>query len=245
MKNKNVSKKDFLIQKTMDTKRIFDFLNDIKENNNREWFADNKERYKSAFADFQEIANLLIARISSFDKDIANVQAKDCLFRIYRDIRFSPNKVPYKTHFGVYIASAGGRKSPRAGYYLHLEPNESLICGGIYMPEPNVLKALRQAIYDNIDEFKELVEDPKFTSKLSFWEDEQLKSVPRGFPKDWADANYLKVKHYTYGAYFDDSFFRSKNWLDETVDLFHRIYPLNRFFNYTVDEVLKIMNYKL
>ena len=221
----------------MDTKRIFDFLNDIKRNNNREWFAENKARYQAVSADFQEITNLLIARISAFDKEIAGLQAKDCIFRIYRDIRFH-DKTPYKTHLGTYICAGGGRKSERSGYYLHLEPGNCLLSGGLWCPQPAVLKAVRQAVYENIDEFKEIVENPNFTHTFTFGENDQLKTVPRGFPKDFPDANYLKHKHYTVYRLVPDAFFAADDWFDNAVETFRTMQPLHRFLNYTVDEVL-------
>ena len=223
----------------METKRIFNFLNDIKKNNNREWFAENKAHYQAAFADFQEITNLLIARISEFDKEIAGLQAKDCIFRIYRDTRFH-DKTPYKTHLGTYICAGGGRKSERSGYYLHLEPGNCLLSGGLWCPQPAVLKAVREAVYDNIDEFKEIIENHRFSDIFTFGEDEntKLKTVPRGFPKDFADADYLKHKHYTVYRHEPDAFFAENDWFEKTVETFRSMQPLHRFLNYTVDEVL-------
>lgn len=136
---------------------ILQFLTELVANNNREWFAENKGKYELALNQFTEIVNTLIAQIGEFDASIRGMQAKDCIFRIYRDVRFSHDKSPYKNHFGAYISANGGRKSERAGYYIHFEPNASLLAGGLYCPTPPVLKAIRQSVFDNIEEYKEIV----------------------------------------------------------------------------------------
>ena len=157
----------------MHTEDIINFLKELNENNDREWFAQNKSRYEKVKSKFEEISRLLISEISIFDNDIKNVDVKDCVFRIYRDIRFSTDKTPYKTHFGVYIASAGGRKSQRGGYYLHLDPAGSFIAVGVWCPPPNILKALRQSVCDNIDELNEIRNETGFNTyfKTFFIED--------------------------------------------------------------------------
>ncbi len=225
----------------MNTQNIFRFLSELRENNNREWFAENKAKYLQAKTDFEQITTAMITRIAEFDKEIAPVQAKDCIFRIYRDTRFH-DKTPYKNHFGAYICAGGGRKSERSGYYLHFELGNSMLSGGLWCPQPAVLKAIRQAVYDNIDEFKEIIENPAFAGTFIFGEDENtmLKTVPRGFPKDFPDANYLKHKHYTVYRNEPDAFFADKNWFEQAVDIFRTMQPLHRFLNFTVDETLDL-----
>ncbi len=126
--------------------QILQFLTELRENNYREWFQDNKKRYDALKDGFTEEVQQLINRIGLFDPEIIGLEAKDCLFRIYRDIRFSPDKTPYKTHFGAYIAR-GGRSSERGGYYLHLEPGNSMLSGGVWMPPTPLLKKLRQEFF--------------------------------------------------------------------------------------------------
>jgi uncharacterized protein (TIGR02453 family) len=222
----------------MNANNILDFLAELRRNNNREWFAANKDKYLRAMSDFEKITERLIAHISLFDKEIAGLQAKDCIFRIYRDVRFSHDKSPYKNHFGAYICAGGGRKSERAGYYLHLELGNCMLSGGIYMPQPAVLKALRQAVYDNIDEFKGIVESKQFTQYFILDDWEKLKTVPRGFPKDFPDAEYIKHKHYSFLHKAQDDFFLQDDFVEKTATMFKEMYPANRFLNYTVDEVL-------
>jgi uncharacterized protein (TIGR02453 family) len=221
----------------MNGKNILQFLSELNDNNNREWFTENKDKYQRAMGDFEEMVNYLIAHIAEFDKEIVGLQAKDCIFRIYRDVRFSHDKSPYKDHFGAYICAGGGRKSLRAGYYVHLQLGNCMMGGGIYCPEPNVLKALRQAVYDNIDEFKEIVEEKSFAATFKDME-EKLKTIPRGFPKDFPDGEYLKNKHYAYTHIVTDDFFAADDCAKKTVEILKGMQPINRFLNYTVDEVL-------
>lgn len=221
----------------MNIHNILQFLNELKINNNREWFAENKVRYDKLKTDFENLSKELIREISLFDEEIKHVEAKDCVFRIYRDTRFSHDKTPYKTHFGVFIASAGGRKSQRGGYYLHLDPDGCFFGAGVWCPQPELLKALRQSVYDNIDELNEIRKSPDFAQYFNdFFEEDKLKTVPRGFPKDFPDAELLKLKHYLVEYKFDDQFVNSDNFIQRVVEVAKCAYPLNVFLNYTVDE---------
>jgi len=222
----------------MPTKNILQFLNELKTNNNREWFAENKNWYESVKKDFEQISKDLIIEISKFDEEIKHVEVKDCVFRIYRDTRFSHDKTPYKTHFGVYIATAGGRKSQRAGYYLHLDPAGCFVGTGVWCPQPELLKALRQSVYDNIEELNEIRSKPDFKQHFtSFFEDDKLKTVPRGFPKDFPDAELLKLKHYLVECKLDESILDSNDFVPKVAEIFKTAFPFNMFLNYTVDEV--------
>ena len=223
----------------MHTEDIINFLRELNENNNREWFAQNKSRYERVRSKFEEISRLLIAEISVFDNDIKNVDVKDCVFRIYRDIRFSTDKTPYKTHFGVYIASAGGRKSHRGGYYLHLDPAGCFIAVGVWCPPPNILKALRQSVCDNIDELNEIRNEASFNTYFkTFFEEDKLKNVPAGFPRDFPDAELLKLKHYMVEYKLDDKILNASDFVLQLAQIARAGYPLNKFLNYTVDEVI-------
>ena len=223
----------------MHTEDIINFLKELNENNNREWFAQNKSRYEKVKSKFDEISRLLISEISIFDNDIKNVDVKDCVFRIYRDIRFSTDKTPYKTHFGVYIASAGGRKSQRGGYYLHLDPAGSFIAVGVWCPPPNILKALRQSVFDNIDELNEIRNEASFSTYFkTFFEEDKLKKVPAGFPRDFPDAELLKLKHYMVEYKLDDKILNASDFVLQLAQIARAGYPLNKFLNYTVDEVI-------
>lgn len=216
---------------------ILNFLNELKVNNNREWFAVNKSRYESLRIGYEQIVKQLILEISIFDEEIKHVQVKDCVFRIYRDTRFSHDKTPYKTHFGAYIAAGGGRKSQRGGYYLHIDPAGSFIAVGIWSPEPDLLKVLRQSVYANIEEFNTIRKQQDFAANFPvFFEENKLKTVPRNFPKDFQDADLLKLKHYIVEHQMTDAMVCSENAVAKIAELAKIAYPLNRFLNYSIDE---------
>ena len=223
----------------MQIQSILDFLTELKENNNREWFSENKSRYEILKSEFEVFSKDLIAAISVFDEDIKHVEAKDCIFRIYRDTRFSHDKTPYKTHFGVFIASSGGRKSQRGGYYIHLDPAESFVGCGVWCPQPDVLKALRQSVCDNIEELNTIRQHPDFSRYFNeFFQEDKLKTLPKGFPKDFIEPELLKLKHYLVSAVLTDQIIKSENCVSEIVNILQCAYPFNKFLNYTVDEVL-------
>lgn len=222
----------------MNIDNILRFLDELKINNNREWFAENKTWYDQVRAEFEFLSKDLILEISKFDEDIKHVEVKDCVFRIYKDIRFSHDKTPYKTHFGVFVASAGGRKSQRGGYYLHLDPAGCFVAVGVWSPEPALLKALRQSVYDNIDELNGIRNNPNFSRYFNtFFDEDKLKTVPKGFPKDFPDAELLKLKHYMVEYKLEDALREKEDFVQQVAEIAKQAYPLNRFLNYTVDEV--------
>lgn len=216
---------------------IFEFLRELSVNNDRVWFQANKGRYEALREMFIEEIQGLINRIVLFDPEITGLEAKDCLFRIYRDIRFSPNKQPYKTYMSAYI-SQGGRKSEHAGYYVHLEPDNCILSGGIWMPPSKLLKMLRQDIYDQIDEFTQILEDPSFKSIFPGLEGDMLSRMPAGFPADSPYGYILKHKDFSVMSYRPEKFFSQDNWIDQVAADFRKLLPFNRFLNYTVDEYL-------
>ena len=134
-------------------KVVLDFLALLEENNNREWFQQNKKQYDEAKAEVESFVNSIIGGLAKFDESVKYVEAKDCMFRIFRDVRFAKDKSPYKINMGAWITHAG-RKSPGPGYYIHLQPGGSFLAAGVYMPEPDQLKKIRNEIYYNIAEFK-------------------------------------------------------------------------------------------
>jgi len=223
----------------MQVSEIIRFLAALSENNNREWFSANKGWYDSLKKEFDALSSKLILKIAEFDEDIKNVEASECVFRIYRDVRFSHDKTPYKTHFGVFIASAGGRKSQRGGYYLHLDPAGCFVGVGVWCPPPPLLKALRKSVYDNIDELNEIRNEAEFANLFThFFEEDKLKTVPPGFPKDFPDAELLKLKHYLVEYKLDEKIIESEDFIDKIAHIFKIAYPFNKFLNYTVDEVI-------
>lgn len=215
---------------------IFHFLKELSENNNREWFNANRDKYDKARNEFDNLLTAVISRIALFDESVKGIEPKDCTYRIYRDTRFSLDKTPYKIHLGGYI-NAKGKKSEHCGYYIHLQNGNCLLAGGSICPSPKVLKALRQAIYDNIDEYVSIVEDPEFKKYFPIIGNDFLKTAPKGFPKDFKYIDYLKCKEYASSCYVPDSFFTSPDFLDKTEDAFRQMKRFADFVNYTIDEL--------
>ncbi|HBH50165.1 MAG TPA: TIGR02453 family protein [Bacteroidales bacterium] len=219
----------------MFTPDIFSFLGDLSANNYKEWFHENKPRYQSCRDNFNQNIELIIHEISSFDKSVAGLEPKNCVFRINRDIRFSKDKSPYKTNFGAFIAP-GGRNKGNAGYYLHLDPAGSFLAGGIYMPPSPVLKSIRQEIFENLEEFEEIVTHPEFIKHFKAIDAEKLKTKPKGFPDDFRGLEYLKFKHYTVIKQYNSEDFCKIDFLKEIKEVYKSLYPLNRFLNFAVQK---------
>ena len=214
----------------MISKNTIKYLSDLKKNNYKEWFDSNKSRYEEAKKEFEQFITSLIPLIAKFDKDIAGVTSKECLFRIYRDVRFSKDKTPYKTHLGAYIATCG-RKSPFGGYYVHIEPGASFLAGGIYMPEPRILKAVREEIVENTEAFNKIISEKNYKSKFGELWGESLKTIPKGFPKDFKYPDLLKLKSYCPLVNLKDAEVLNPGYPDFVIESFKQMYPLNKFLN--------------
>lgn len=177
-------------------KSTLQFLKNLSRNNNREWFAANKHLYEAAKTDFENFVEDLIKAISGFDKSVSELKAKDCTFRIYRDVRFSKNKDPYKSNFGAYIAG-GGKKSMKPGYYIHLQPNgKSFLAGGAYMPASPVLNAIRQEIDYNLKEFEDILKSKDFKKYFPKLEGDTVKTTPKGYDKAHPAIDILRHKDF-------------------------------------------------
>jgi uncharacterized protein (TIGR02453 family) len=218
----------------MNTQSILDFLSGLVQNNNREWMEANRSQYNQARAAFEEIVNHLIIEIAAFDSSAQGLVPKDCIFRLNRDIRFSKDKSPYKTHFGAYIAE-GGKKSQSAGYYLHLEPNNnSLLAGGMYVPTGDSLKKIRQEVDYNPSELMKIVSDPMFMRYFDKIQGEKLKTSPKGYSPDHPNIEFLKLKSYTIVHSISDEWVTNRSFLQDSVDVFKAMVPLNGFLNVAV-----------
>ena len=215
---------------------LIEFLKQLSRHNNREWFQAHKEQYDLLRSRFVSDVERLISLLASHDEELRGLHVQDCIYRIYRDIRFSPDKTPYKTYFSAYMAR-GGRKSPRAGYYLHIEPGNVALSGGIWCPDGRLIKALRKAIYDNFDEWQSIVEAPDFVRIYPAFVGDTLKRVPREFPSDGEHAEWVKRKDYTVWGLQPDSFLSSPDWVEQAAEMLLKIKPMNDFLNYTVDEL--------
>jgi uncharacterized protein (TIGR02453 family) len=221
----------------MISKEVFQFLKELKLNNYKEWFDENRPLYNKIRKEFEDFVNLIIGEIRLFDKESSQTTAKASIFRINRDIRFSNDKAPYKTNMGAFIAK-GGKKSINAGYYIHIEPGACFLSGGIYMPSGPVLKAIRAEIYENMHEFKNIISNTTFIRHFGseLW-GEKLKTAPKGFPKDFQDIEYLKYKHYTLVKNEPDKLYTSPHFITEIREVFRAMYPFNGFLNRAVEEI--------
>lgn len=219
------------------TTHVIPFLTDLQKNNNKEWFTANKSRYELAYIDFKKFVDDLIPYLAQTDSLLNGLLSRDCVYRIYRDVRFSHDKTPYKTHFGANIAP-GGRKSKKAGFYLHIEPGGSSITGGgIYMPEPNVLKALRNEFFQVPEELLDILENPAFKKHYTgLWEQDKLKTSPKGFPKDFEHIDLLKYKSYIVIGELSMETISSTNLIEKLVEMHKAMYPLNKLINTILDD---------
>lgn len=218
----------------MEKNVIIDFLSDLSKNNNREWFDYHKESYLKAKEEMEELVQEVITKFSEYDPNIADQQAKKCVFRIYRDVRFSKNKDPYKNNMGGFIVP-GGKKSGKAGYYLHLEPGNSFIAGGVYMPESASLKKVREEILYNIDGFKKIIEAKSFVKYFGEVKGEKLKRPPKGFPLDFEHMELLKFKSFTVLHPLSDKELAKSDFADKVVEVFKEMISFNQFINTAID----------
>jgi len=213
------------------------YLKQLKKNNNKPWFDVHRAKYEAARIDFANFIQLVIEALQKTDTTITGLTARDCIFRINRDIRFSKDKIPYKSHFGASI-KRGGRKSPFAGYYFHCEPGASFVGGGLWMPEAPSLKNVRQEIDYNWDEFQSIINNKKF--KTTFTDlykggDVSLSVMPKGYPKDHEAIDYLKLKSFIAETKISDKELTKGSLHKKTLAAFVALQPLLHFVNRTIE----------
>ncbi|MBC5772914.1 DUF2461 domain-containing protein [Pontibacter sp. KCTC 32443] len=218
-------------------KSTLQFLRDLARNNTREWFAENKPRYEKARKNYLDFLDEMLKEMARFEP-VANAQTgKDLVFRIYRDVRFSNDKRPYKDHFGAYVAD-GGRKSILPGYYLHLAGNNnSFLAGGLWMPPADYLKAVRQEIDYNLHEFKAIVEATAFKKKFGDLQGEQLKTTPKGYEKENPAIEYLRFKSWNAVMPLTDKQVLSNDFMAVVMDGFKSLKPFNDFLTAPLKEI--------
>jgi len=215
------------------------FLQALKKNNNKEWFDKNRKEYELAKADFAELVNGVIKKMEEKDATIRGLSSKDCVFRINRDVRFSKNKEPYKSNMGASI-TAGGKKSPLAGYYFHLEPGgKSFVGGGLYMAEPDKLKKVRQEIDYNWNEFSKIIKTKKFKDHfidLDRSEGITLVREPKGYEKENPAIDYIKLKSWIALKPVTDKELTEKGLVKNICTSFEALYPMIVFLNKALSE---------
>jgi uncharacterized protein (TIGR02453 family) len=213
----------------------FDFLKKLAKNNNKEWFDTNRAIYEKARQAHIEFVQQLITNIAKTDAAVNHLVAKDCLFRINRDVRFSKNKSPYKTNFGAYL-SPGGKKSFTAGYYLHIQPGESFMAGGVWQPPAPQLQAIRQEIDYNLKEFQKIISTKNFKKHFgALSNDDKLIAVPKGYDKSNPAIDLLKHKSHIVLQHFSDEEILSKNFLKISTQSCKEMLPLIAFLRRACD----------
>ncbi|MBE8727884.1 DUF2461 domain-containing protein [Flavobacterium hungaricum] len=215
------------------TKESLQFLDDLKKNNNREWFQENKKRYEIFKKDYHQLVSDFLDAMKPLDPSLELLEIKDCTFRINRDIRFSKDKSPYKAHLGVWLSS-GAKGANRSGYYIHIEKGASFIAGGFYSPDADELKKVRKEIAFFHEDLEAILADKNFKKEfgsLEVNESNSLKSMPRGYEKDHPAIEFLKLKSFTVSQKFDISEVTQKDFVSKMSKKLIVLKPLNEFIN--------------
>jgi len=220
----------------MELRKSLEFLMELEHNNNRNWFKENEKKYKAAKSTYEDFLNILIPRLKELDPSIDVENAKACMFRIFRDVRFSKDKEPYKKNFGAFIAR-GGRKSPFAGYYIHMQPEESFLGGGVYMPQGPYLSAIRKSIFNDPQGFKDIIFDTEFKNTFGEVYGEKLKTAPRGYPRDFPDIDLIRNKHYAVTHKVKNDFWLKGDPIKKAIAVFQKQYTFNEYLNRIIEKV--------
>ena len=220
-------------------KAIIHFLRQLQCNNNREWFNAHKEEFLKHQTRFHELVDEVIREITVFDADVAGLTAKDCTYRIYRDVRFSSDKSPYKCHFGAFIAK-GGKKAGNAGYYFHIStgggeeyPYCHMLAAGDYCYKPEVMKILREDIVNGEGDFDAVVKQADASFTLD--NDGALKRNPKGFPADAPYSEYIRLKFFCLTAIPDDEFWEGEDLAKRIASKFVTTKPFLDYINRAID----------
>ena len=231
-------------------REILQFLSELSVNNDREWFTANKARYDRLRREFESFSASYIEGLSKIDPALAGLTPKDCIWRIYRDVRFSSDKRPYKEWMGVFPAAAtgrpktGGKKSQRGGYYFHLQPGNCMFAGGIWNPSPELLKVLRSEILVNADEVRDIMATPSWKRYFAdFDTNYMLKKEPKGFDLLSVEeehrlqvSEWIKRKSYTFSTPLTDEEASAPDLLEHLLNIAAAAKPMNDFLNYTFEE---------
>ena len=218
-------------------KETLGFFRKLKKNNNKAWFDDHRAEYEAAKADLEGFIQRVIDDFSRYDKDLSGLHARQCLYRINRDIRFSKDKTPYKNHLAASL-DRGGKRSGFAGYYFHLEPGQSFLGAGIWNPEPEPLRKIRQEIDYNFEEFEQILEGKAFRKiypELYTGENVQMKKIPQGFEKDNPAEYYIRFKSWMILSDLSDEELLSPSLLKKTLGAFKTAKPFIDFINRAIE----------
>lgn len=210
------------------------FIADVARNNNREWFAENKARYETAKDDVLAFVDQLIPQLAAVDPEFsAETPAKKCLMRIYRDVRFSKNKDPYKNNYGISF-NVKGKGQPDPGYYLHIQPGESFFAAGFWMPEAPVLKSVREEIDYNTSEFLDIIHAKSFKNTFELSQEDKLKKAPKGYDIDHPQLELLKLKSFIAICPLKDEDFLKPGIVSQLKKAFESVFPFVVFLRNAV-----------
>ncbi len=213
-------------------KTTLDFLTAIKCNNNRDWFVANRPMYLDAKENFESFVQEIINNLIVIEPIMKGLEAKNCVFRINRDIRFSKDKSPYKSHFGAFIVQGGKKNVEKfAGYYFHIEPGKSMMAGGAYTPPGPWLSAIREKISDNPDEFIKITGAKDFIKYFGKIDGEKLKTAPKGYPSSHPQIELLKFKSYLVVNEPSDKMVLGNEFFSHVLNVFKAMKPLNDYLN--------------
>lgn len=211
------------------------FLTDLDVHNDRTWFEESRPRYEAARADFMVFADALRQGLTPLVPQLAEQATRDLLFRIYRDVRFSKNKAPYKPHFSAYFSRAG-KKAVDAGYYLHIKPGQSHLSVGMWEPQGALMKAVRQEIDYSFDELQGLLQKPSFRKAFGELKGETLRTLPQGYTADNPAIGLLKHKSFLFSHPLPDTMLHQKDAVKKILALAREAAPVVAFFNRAMDD---------
>jgi len=210
------------------------FLQALKKNNDKTWFDAHRDAYETARADFEGFIGELLQELTPVEPGLAGQKAKDCIYRIYRDVRFSKDKTPYKPNFSAYFTK-GGKKWEGAGFYLHLEPGAIFAGGGLWMPPAPLLKAVRQEIDYNFKEFEGILKSKSFKKNFPALSGERLQRAPQGYEESNPAIEYLKMKSFISSHSMSDEEFGKKGAVKNLAAVYTSLKPLIDFLNRAVE----------
>jgi uncharacterized protein (TIGR02453 family) len=211
-----------------------EFLRKLSENNNKDWFTANKKEYDACRKQLLGFIQQIIDDLAKTDIDIAGLNASKSIFRINRDIRFSANKQPYKINMGAYL-SKGGKQLQYAGYYLHIQPGECFLGGGIYMPESKVLQAIRQEIHFNHADFSAILQSKKFKKYYTGLDPYTLKTSPKGYDKEHEAIDLLRHTSFVATYHFNETDLNKEHFYTSCLEAFRSLSPMIHWLNNAID----------
>lgn len=216
-----------------DQARVLNFLQDLGKNNNRVWFDEHRSEYQAVRQEWIQFTQYLLGEMGEVYQEFFENDPRKCIYRINRDTRFSKDKTPYKKNFGSYLVP-GGKKSGNAGWYVHAEPGNCFLAAGVYAPESQNLRKIREYIAENHQELETLLNEKNITDNfVEGFREENMKLIrpPRGFDKEHPAIERLKLKHFIIIHNMSDKEFLNKNFAQKVVQQFQRLTPIVNYLN--------------